>query len=114
MTSYSIARHSITNDTERKTYLSEYGSFTGLSSSNGLVLVIATARCVSHVWLVGGRICIAAHCVSIWFDPIGEDSLFWQPLDLYRSGAARLKLALQLSILKGPWFAMGLTDLSIG
>ena len=82
MTSYSIARHSITNDTERKTYLSESGSLTGLSSLDGLVLVIATARCVSHVWLVGGRICIAAHCVSIWFDPIGEDSLFWQPLDL--------------------------------
>ena len=30
------------------------------------------------------------------------------------AGAARLKLALQLSILKGPWFAIGLTDLSIG
>jgi len=43
-----------------------------------LACVIATAHCVTQIGLVGGRICIAALCVLIWFDPIGEASLFWQ------------------------------------
>ena len=51
-----------------------------------------------YLGLACGRICIASHCVSIWFYPIGEASLVW---DCHTTVPIDLKLAVQPHILKG-------------